>query len=1603
MANSKRSISLFLALLLIMSLLPANAYATGSANAEIRATSATASPGTTIDVDVLIENSPGILGATIGLSYDPGLTLIGAKNGDAFSVLTMTPPGRFESPCKFIWDGQEISSEDIKDGVILTLTFMVSENATIGGRQEIRIGYEDGDILDGDLIPVDVTMINGSISVIDYTPGDLNGDEKVNSADVVLMRRHIVGGYDVSINEDAADVNEDGRVNSADVVLLRRYIVGGYDVVLKPSQVQNKCDHTMEATAAKAVTCAEDGNIAYWYCTTCQKYFNSAAGTKEIAWEDTILIATGHTVVIDEAVPATYTSTGLTAGSHCSVCGEVIIPQEVIPKLESKQYSISYDIPNGDSYLAAQTINNQNPSAFSEGESVTLRNLSVPGYRFLGWFDGAGNNAIQVRKIEADTRYDVELYAHWEKIEYSVQFKSDLYLPVNEISYTVDRGVVLPKPQLSNYVFAGWSDDNGKLYSSTTIPVGTTGDYTLTANWTSERNKTWTKTQLDAPVIHVDEENNVILFAYEIGEIQNVPLYTIKDFGYIAEGGITKTETTTYSTTISETAMESYTRAVASATTESSSWTLSDEWNETTSIDEQWCQENGYTQEQAETIAKSDTNTWNVSSGKSGSTDVTRLDTNQDNWENEVKVNSSKETTNSDKVAASVSSEIGAKGFGVEAKISADLSVEETSSTTKKSGMEIGGARGNTSISTDSTTSNSSWNNSSSYGGSSTVSGSTTASTALSEKISNAYGYGKSYASGGTSSDTQGLSSSTSTSDEYSSSVTYSTSTSASVTSTWTTQATKSGYHRWIVAGTAHVFAVVGYDMSAESFFVYTYSVMDDETHEFEDYSYSSNAYNDMQNGVISFSIPNEVAEYVSDYTSYSSGLKVDMETGTITGYNGDDDCVVIPEYMNVGNGDVVKITDISSNAFKGNTEIKAVVLSDFITKIPDNAFEGCTSLIGVIGGAVTEIGSKAFNGCTAIEDCVVTDKITKLGARAFEGANRLLVKASSAEVIESAINSGANKIVLHLNALTNGADDLEGRTLNIPEGTEYFEFNGYGNAFTNLTLVSGADETVISKASFVSNSAIPIQLSSSQVAFDQVSVNAYGIAMVMSAEETSVGLRGTVNANSENGNAALCKNITLYEMNSNIDGKLVVTGKLLVCGSIVGENLLYCDEIEYIDADTYSNMLNAYILYFDAAGGSCSEVSREVANSTAIGDLPVPTRENYSFVGWYLADGTPVTEETVFSTGLDQTIYAQWIEKTFTIYLNADGGTCGTTSITAAYNTAVGSLPTATRTGYNFHGWFTEKTGGTQITESTTFSTSNDITLYARWVADAYSASWSTGTGYSISVKRISSPYAGVATGNLNSGATVYYGDVLNVSYLASLGYSLQTTGATTITISQNITSSDIYATATANSYTYSIVYKSSNGTSLGTSSATYTFGTTNTISAPVKSGYTTPSSQSVKWDATAKTITFTYSPTAVGNGTKTGTISSSPNITYSATVEYRNRTASSVQLRVVWTSTIRAGSYTVYGQRFTASVGSVSTGATQVAAFNAWRSSSSSNRSSTGTSGWITVPLSTTNATSVSMPVYYYQVNSNGTDMYKYNGTPAVSATWSISVPAY
>ena len=80
--------------------------------------------------------------------------------------------------------------------------------------------------------------------------------------------------------------------------------------------------HTMTKTDAKAATCTEDGNITYWYCSVCNKYFSDENGTTEIALDDTVVKA-HHTLTKTDAKAATCTEEGNNEYYTCSACGKI--------------------------------------------------------------------------------------------------------------------------------------------------------------------------------------------------------------------------------------------------------------------------------------------------------------------------------------------------------------------------------------------------------------------------------------------------------------------------------------------------------------------------------------------------------------------------------------------------------------------------------------------------------------------------------------------------------------------------------------------------------------------------------------------------------------------------------------------------------------------------------------------------------------------------------------------------------------------------------------------------------------------------------------------------------------------------------------------------------------------------------------------------------------------------------------------------------------------------------------------------------------------------------------------------------------------------------
>lgn len=1613
MRKPSRFIAFLMAMVMIFTLLPAAAFAADDPFT-MRISSETAAPGNEVQVKLSLENNPGIASIKIKVAFGSELTLTNVEFNSAELGGTATPPQKLTSPVTLSWV-RPTQGNYYGNSLFATLTFTVNKNALGAGENEkvvaITATYDQDNVYNEKEQNVPMTVVDGQVRVTNYVAGDINGDGVCNQKDLTRLYQ-FYADWDVWVNWPVMDVNGDDSFNQKDLTRLAQFSADWeVDIFAKPGYWPTEdCEHTsLTLQNAKAATCISEGNIAYYKCDECGRLFADAEATTPITLNEAITAKDSNNHADVRVIPATETST---EGSKCEACGVVIVePKAITP--EPNTNSITYHIVDEAKHPYLGTLNIDTSSlkySYTPGQAFTLTNLDLGkyGYTFNGWYDGFGDNATQIKVIPATANEDIELFAHVTEIVYDITYNT-YQTPVTskpteaQLHYTVSKGNSnLYNPEINNYKFLGWYDNNGVEYK--TIPIGTTGNIVLNTYYTSLRNIAVSKAD-NNPLILEDRNNNVVYFTYEIGEIRNIPLNGDNPFWTVQSvAGLSQQKSEIYTTTTSSTEASSISKTISDMTVMSNTSTLSESWNDVTTVNESWAESIGKTTEQCKTEATTSSNTLSISDQMGGSSyHKTEDGTTVYDYDSKTETKDKGHTFDAS-LSGSYANKMGANfgesnEYGTEASYSANNAYSQqgkiTADNWSASGSSSGSQSGSASVSdkdkyssgisfengfevnaglnygyhnntntvtktgSDSVTVNSTidentgtWNSSATSSYTNQHSVSQSVRNTLSDVVTTTKDYGKSYSKGGTDSTTQGFSSTASNTSGTTSTVTYSKLESKTTTSTYSVDGHIEGRYRCILVGKAHVFAVVGYDYNTNSYFTYTFSVMDDKVEEFLDYTPKGADFDDCENSCLPFEIPITVFEYVNERTASTNNIvyKTNSANGTATiiGFEGASSDVIAPSYISDGK-QAYKVTDISSSAFAGKP-VRAVVLGEFIKSIPDGAFKNCTQLEAVLG-SFTEIGKEAFYGCNKLSSMNIPSNVVKIGLDAFKGVNSINVRAVNSlsayaeaakalprgtdkeisekqiqitqDLIQAVLNSGAQNITLDISNIAEGTP----LTLTVPE-ISTIEINGGSKKYHNISINSAAKETLLSEITIENSFATPLKISSDKLTLKKVSVSGDTTSLVLRKDGAVISLIQDSTIQSTSKYAVICKNPTVVSQKvGSFTGSLSVVGILGYVNSIKGD--IYVDGTkEKISETEFANYEKGIVnITLDPNGGSLGQQSetKSVVYGEKLGTLPTPSRDYYDFLGWFdkAEGGNKITSESIVSG--DMTLYAHWKATEYNVTFDVNGGDALSVSGKKVVRAGTyGELPTPTRTGYSFTGWYiTNATGGeTKVASDTIVTTAKDHTLVAHW---------------------------------------------------------------------------------SVNNYTYTILYKSSNGTNLGSSSATYAYGTTNTIYPPAKSGYNTPGAQTVKWDSTSgKTITFTYSVASVDWTYKSGRFSSAPVVDYNARIEYRNRTASSVEVRVVWTSTIKAYNYTVYGQQFYMSSGNGSNTTTLCSA-GTWNSSVSYDRSASGTSGWVTVPLSTTNRCDVGVYVYYYQTNYNGTDMTKNYGDYGLSTTWYASIPAY
>jgi len=163
----------------------------------------------------------------------------------------------------------------------------------------------------------------------------------------------------------------------------------------------------------------------------------------------------------------------------------------------------------------------------------------------------------------------------------------------------------------------------------------------------------------------------------------------------------------------------------------------------------------------------------------------------------------------------------------------------------------------------------------------------------------------------------------------------------------------------------------------------------------------------------------------------------------------------------------------------------------------------------------------------------------------------------------------------------------------------------------------------------------------------------------------------------------------------------------------------------------TVRSIGGSVVVYFDPNGGVVTPGFRQInkydssGRNNVYGTLPIPTREGYTFNTW--SDSPIVSGMFIHSIGAktpllsnyDHTLYAIWRTNWYSLKLvsieGADTKTIEEREI--KFDSRYGELPTVSREGYIFGGWYTSFVGGEEITAESVYTTASDTVLYARWI----------------------------------------------------------------------------------------------------------------------------------------------------------------------------------------------------------------------------------------------------------------------------------------------
>ena len=380
-----------------------------------------------------------------------------------------------------------------------------------------------------------------------------------------------------------------------------------------------------------------------------------------------------------------------------------------------------------------------------------------------------------------------------------------------------------------------------------------------------------------------------------------------------------------------------------------------------------------------------------------------------------------------------------------------------------------------------------------------------------------------------------------------------------------------------------------------------------------------------------------------------------------------------------------------------GSVTIPGTYLGHPVESISKNAFYQCTSITSVtIGENVRSIGENAFAFCSSLTSVSIPSSVTSIGDNAFTGC----VKAKFTVGSESR----------HFSTVSEGAILTDvGKTAVV----------AYPSAEDTVTIPDG----IISIGSFALYQCSGVESLEIPASVGEVGLRAFGGCTGLKSLKI-LGDVDSIGAGAFNGN-----NLETIV----IDAKLG-SSSITVWETALGVDFTATDGSDITDisgrqftVDTatkkaaMSNALTYYITY-DLAGGTIATPNASSYTVESAVSLASPTKEGYTFKGWY--SGTTKFESIAAGSVGDLALTATWDINRYDVTFDTAGGS-SIGKATVEHGSDVTEPEDPVKTGYTFVQWMLGDTAYDFATDVT-----GDLTLTATWTINSYTLSFDTAGG---------------------------------------------------------------------------------------------------------------------------------------------------------------------------------------------------------------------------------------------------------------------------------